>query len=95
MFEIIDTLIAATVRHHLVMNEEDVTRVLLVIQAAHHDHIPNMKVGNCGWADKQKWFIHFDTTKRKWDRIVRELNVVRVFGNVDIPKNTIGVYTTD
>ena len=85
-------------RHHLVIEEEDMIRVLTVLQK-HHYRLPpdNMAVGNCGWADDtKKWFIHFDTTRAKWNLIVNELNVIRVFGNCNIPTNTLGfVYTTD
>ena len=96
MVQIIDNLLFKE-RHHLVLEEEDVLKVLDFICKLHRNHVPNMKVANCGWADdKKKWFIYFDTTRGKWNHLVRELNVVRVFGNRDIPENTIGiVYTTD
>ena len=85
-----------TRRCHLVVEEDDVIRVLKVINK-HHKLVPNMSVGNCGWGDDtKKWFIHFTTTKHKWDLIRTELKVIRVFKNTEIPKNCIGtVYTTD
>lgn len=86
-----------TRRCHLVLEEEDVIRVLNVINK-HHRIAPNMRVQNCGWADSNKWFIHFDSTEYKWNRIRFELKVIRVFSNMDIPNDTKGcgnVYTTD
>ena len=84
------------VRHHLVLDEEDVVKALKVIQQ-HHRIVPDMAVGNCGWADDLgKWFIHFTTTECKWEEIRKKLNVVRVYGNADIPNYKKGViYSTD
>lgn len=82
-------------RHHLIVEEEDVIRVLSVIQK-HHKILPDMAVGNCGWDDEKKWFIHFETTEYKWKAIRTDLKVIRVFENLEIPKKCIGkVYTTD
>ena len=83
-------------RVHFVMEETDVTTVLGAINS-HHKCVPDMRVGNCGWADDtNKWFIHFTTTNSKWELIRDELKVVRVYGNMDIPKDTIGtIYSTD
>lgn len=85
-----------TKRHHLIVEEQDVVKTLKVINQ-HHKIVPDMAVGNCGWADDtNKWFIHFTTSRAKWKAIRNELKVVRVFENLDIPKNTIGVvYSTD
>lgn len=85
-----------TKRCHLVLEEQDVINTLKMINK-HHRIVPDMAVGNCGWADDpNKWFIHFTTTRAKWNVIRNELKVVRVFGNIDIPKNTVGiVYTAD
>lgn len=81
--------------YHVIVEEDDVIRVLNVINK-HHKIVPNMAVGNCGWVDTKKWFIHFDTTLYKWELIRNDLKVVRVFKVTDIPENTIGtVYTTD
>lgn len=81
-------------RHHLILNEEDVIRTLNVINK-HNKIVPEMSVGNCGWADRKKWFIHFNVTEKNWEKIVRELKVVRVWGNCYIPTDTIGVIYTD
>lgn len=85
-----------TRRCHLVVEEEDIIRVLKVINK-HHRLVPNMAIGNCGWGDDtKKWFIHFKTTEYKWELIRNDLKVVRVFKNTDIPKDKIGtVYSTD
>lgn len=84
-----------TKRCHLVVEEQDVVKTLRVINQNHRT-VPDMAVGNCGWDDTNKWFIHFTTTKAKWKIIRKELNVVRVFENTDIPANKVGVvYSTD
>ena len=84
-----------TERHHLVLEEDDVIGTLKVIQK-HHRVLPDVRVGNCGWKDENKWFIHFTTSRARWKTIRNELKVVRVFENLDIPENTIGVvYSTD
>ena len=83
-------------RHHLIMDEVDVIDALKVINK-HHKIVPDMAVGNCGWAngDENKWFIHFITTKIKWDTIRKELNVVRVFTCGDIPEKSVGIIYSD
>lgn len=83
-------------RHHIIVEEVDVVRALYVIDS-NHIVAPDIKVGNCGWADDpSKWFIHFNTTKSKWMRIRTELRVIRVFTNVEIPRNIVGyAYSTD
>lgn len=84
-----------TRRCHVVIEEQDVCKTLRVINS-HHKIVPEMAVGNCGWDDTNKWFIHFTTSNAKWDIIRKELKVVRVYENTDIPKNTVGVvYSTD
>ena len=40
-------------RCHLVVEEEDIIRVLKVINK-HHRLVPNMAIGNCGWGDDTK-----------------------------------------
>lgn len=81
-------------RRHLVMDEGDVLNVISVLNR--YGVRTNMGVGNCGWKDKTKWFIHFDMSGRKWDRLTNELNVIRVWKNCDIPKETKGnIYSND
>ena len=94
MFNIIDNLI--TERHRLIVEECDVIRVLRTINAQHKS-VPEMKVGSCGWVDDpSKWFIFFTTTRAKWDKLVKELEIVRVWNHDEIPNNAIGVvYSTD
>lgn len=83
-------------RHHIIVEEVDVVRALYVINS-HHMFAPDIKVSNCGWPDDTtKWYIHFTTTRAKWAAIRLELGVIRVFNNVEIPRNTVGiVYSTD
>ena len=81
--------------YHLVLNEKDVIKVLKVINK-HHKVVPDMTVGNCGWKDDKKWFIHFYTTESKWEVIRKELKVIRVFSYLDIPEENDGnVYSMD
>lgn len=92
MNSLIDRIV--TKRRHLVVEEQDVINTLKVINS--HKIYTDIAVGNCGWADTSKWFIHFTTSNATWEIIRKELKVVRVFGNVDIPENAIGiVYSTD
>lgn len=83
-------------RFHLIMEEGDVISVLKNIQH-HHKTIPDMAVGNCGWADDpSKWFVHFSTSEFKWNLIRKDLKVVRVYEEKEIPKDKKGViYSTD
>ena len=83
-------------RRHLIVDAEEVLHVLGVIQS-HHSVVPDMNVGNCGWANSpDKWFVYFDCSNAKWDLIRYELQVVRVFATKDIPNGQLGVvYTTD
>ena len=85
-----------TKRHHIIVEETDVLNALKVINK-YHKIVPEIAVGNCGWADDtNKWFIHFTTTNSKWDGIRKDLKVVRVFSNLEIPKEKNGtVYSTD
>ena len=93
MGKLMDKIIKRT--RHLIVEEADVTKTLRVIQE-HHKFVPDMAVGNCGWDDETKWFIHFAATNAKWEVIRHDLGVVRVFTNKDIPENANGVvYTTD
>ena len=82
--------------HELIVNEDDVVRVLGVINSC-HKRPPEMSVGNCGWShDPKKWYIFFMTTEQKWELIRKELKVIRVFDIKDIPENSTGVvFTTD
>lgn len=84
-------------RRGLVFEEADIVKVLNAVnQRNNYYAMTNMVVANCGWADRTKWFVHFDASNEAWDAIMRELNVIRVLSNPDIPENSIGkVYTTD
>lgn len=81
-------------RRHLVVDERDVLNIIRVLNK--YGCLTGMGVGNCGWADRTKWFIHFDMSGRKWDRLVAELDVIRVWKNCDIPNGITGkVYSND
>jgi hypothetical protein len=83
-----------TRRHHLILDELDVIRVLRVLNK--HKIYRHISIGNCGWEDTTKWFIHFDATDRLWDILIDELKIVRVWGCIDIPDRVFGViYSTD
>ncbi len=86
-------------RRSLVFEEIELTRVLEVINK-HKDpwfiSRPNMSIGNCGWKDETKWFVHFDTSKSAWNKIIKDLEVIRVWQNRDIPRKCTGkIYSTD
>lgn len=82
-------------RYHLILEECDLIETLRVINK-HHRVVPEMRVGNCGWVDTNKWFIHFTSTEFKWRLIRDELKVIRVFETCDIPEHMNGVvYSTD
>lgn len=81
-------------RRHLVVDEGNVLNVIRILNR--YGICTNMGVGNCGWRDETKWFIHFDMSGRKWDRLTDELNVIRVWKNCDIPKGITGnIYSND
>lgn len=88
-------------RRGLVFEEADIARVLTVINKRVCNKTigmmkVDMSVGNCGWADATKWFVHFNATENQWVKIVDDLKVIRVWGNTDIPKDCVGqVYSTD
>lgn len=88
-------------RRGLVFEEADIARVLTVVNnRVCGKTIGMMKidmyVGNCGWADRTKWFVHFNATENQWRKIVDDLKVIRVWGNTNIPKDCVGqVYSTD
>lgn len=59
-------------RHQLVLNRDAVMDVLDCINQDITDYemvIQNLAVGNCGWADKSKYYIHVTTTQHRWNRI--------------------------
>ena len=63
-------------RHNIIVEEKDVTTVLLVINR-HQGYFSdkNKLVGYCGWEEEPtKWFIRFGASFRDWRHMVRELN---------------------
>ena len=85
-------------RHHLIMDETKVMDALKTVQnvCSSKRSLKNidMAVGNCGWADTKKWFVHFTCSNRRWEMLRKELNVIRVFELLEIPENTNGNYYT-
>ena len=79
-------------RRHIIVNKKDLINVLSEINK---NKIYNITIGSCGWADETKWFIHFDASNKKWQNILINLNVIRVWKNTDIPDKGEGVYSTD
>lgn len=87
-------------RRHIIVEEEDLNRVLTTIHSVNREvgsyTYMHMEIGNCGWADEKKWYIHFITSEDKWNVIKQKLNIVRIWFDEDIPCGTIGtVYSTD
>ena len=79
--------------HTIIMTENDVLRA---IKALNMFGIYDMNVGNCGWAEEDKWFIQFTTSNGKWKDIVEAMRIVRVWTYCDIPQETRGrVYSND
>lgn len=83
-----------TKRRHLVMDEKEVIKVISTLNG---HKIFTVTVGNCGWGDdSKKWFINFDVSNKKWNLIIKELKVIRVWSEKDIPTDGVGaVYSTD
>lgn len=78
---------------HIVMNKEDVMDTLEFMNSI---GLFDVQIGNCGWEDKQKWFIHFDASNVKWTTVRDSLNVKRIWNWNDIPEKAIGeIYSTD
>ena len=79
--------------HTIIMTENDVLRT---IKALNMFGIYDMNVGNCGWAEEDKWSIQFTASDGKWKDIVESMRIVRVWTYCDIPENTRGrVYSND
>lgn len=78
---------------HIVMNKEDVMNTLEFINSI---GLYDVGIGNCGWDDERKWFIHFDASNAKWTAVRDGLNVNRIWNWNDIPEKAIGkIYSTD
>lgn len=61
-------------RHYLILEEKDVIKTLDVINR-HETVFINQKlvVGNCGWDETTKWFIHFSASESQWESIKDDL----------------------
>ena len=63
----------------LVIKKDDVMIVLEAINKINNESrfnkILDLKIGNCGYTDElaDRWFIHFDTSDRKWKLLIAEL----------------------
>lgn len=57
-----------------IVEEKDVTTVLIIVNQ-HRSLYRYLSVGNCGWGDgeESKWFIAFDTTDKKYGKIIKDL----------------------
>ena len=86
-------------RHHLVMDETKVMEALRIIQKTCNRLFTqiqiDMAVGSCGWKNSTMWYINLTCSNTEWRNLIKELLIVRVFSNRDIPQNYIYVYTTD
>lgn len=91
MSNFIDKIICRN--HTIIMTEADVLRALKTLNLF---GIFEVRVGNCGWAEEDKWFIQFSTSDEKWKDVRETMRIVRVWSMVDIPENTRGlVYSND
>lgn len=86
-------------RHHLIMDETKVMEALRIIQKTCDRLFTqiqiDMAVGSCGWKNSTMWYINLTCSNTEWRNLIKELLIVRVFSNRDIPQNDIYVYTTD
>ena len=86
-------------RHHLIMDETKVMEALRIIQKTCDRLFTqiqiDMTVGSCGWKNSTMWFINLSCSNTEWRKLIKELSIVRVFSNRDIPQNYTYVYTTD
>ena len=99
MNKILNNIIGAIIihDHELFVNELDVTRTLSVVNSIISVGHSDMRVGNCGWEDSPRtWFLRIKATDKEWDRIVKNLNVMRIWSVREIPTCIVnGVYSTD
>lgn len=86
-------------RHHLIMDETKVMEALRIIQKTCDRLLTqiqiDMTVGSCGWKNSTMWYINLTCSNTEWRNLIKELSIVRVFSNRDIPQNYSYVYTTD
>ena len=86
-------------RHHLIMDETKVMEALRIIQKTCDRLFTqiqiDMTVGSCGWKNSTMWYINLTCSNTEWRNLIKELSIVRVFSNRDIPQNYSYVYTTD
>ena len=86
-------------RHHLIMDETKVMETLRIIQKTCDRLFTqiqiDMTVGSCGWKNSTMWYINLTCSNTEWRNLIKELLIVRVFSNRDIPQNYTYVYTTD
>lgn len=62
-------------RHYIVLDERDVLGLLMLIYAKVDSRIDKkLSVCNCGWADRRKWFVHFNCTNKQWRSIIYQLH---------------------
>jgi len=83
-------------RRYLIVEEQDVTTVLKVINEHQGFFSNNNKlVGNCGWEEEpSKWFIYFYASEREWGHIAKDLSE---FGTINVnvnPSSTTDLYFT-
>jgi hypothetical protein len=73
-------------RRRLVVEECDVTKILTVINKQYFASA-NVGVGNCGWAETTRWFIHFDASKRQYERI-KALLTSGEYGKIEVDEHS-------
>ena len=61
-------------RHYLVVDRQDVTTLLEIINGQNKWYInTKLNVGNCAWTDQpSKWFIHFNCSDEQWMPMIEE-----------------------
>ena len=84
--------------HMLFMDESDVTSALSVVNSSISIYRREVIVERCGWADSPKtWSLYFKATNKEWSRIIRVLNVTRIWSVREIPEYIMNnvVYSVD
>ena len=83
-------------RHCIIVEEKDVTTVLLAINRNQGFFSNNNKlVGECGWEEEpSKWFIRFFASSREWGRMAKELNEIGTITVHVAPGGTTDLYFT-
>ena len=60
-------------RRCVIVEEKNLKDILSVLDKNTNSWNKNRSLGNCGWADRDKWFIRFDASNDTWNGIHHDL----------------------